>query len=99
MGPALHNSICKLIFYSFQWNYTTLVSLGGFSTPLVKSVGKVPSLDRLALVGLRSGKGEWNPVRTRLRPGQEPGWNLVRSPVGTRSGARLEPGLGSNKDA
>ena len=61
-------------------------------TPWVKSVGKVSLLDRLALVGLRSGNGEWNPVGTRLGPGQEPGWNPVKSPVGTRSGAQLGPG-------
>src|SRR6266568_3537152 len=61
-------------------------------TPWVKSVGKVSLFDRLALVGLRSGNGEWNPVGTRLGPGQEPGWNPVRGPVGTRSGARLGPG-------
>src|SRR6266568_7590530 len=68
-------------------------------TPWVKSVGKVSWLDRLALVGLRSGNGGmepgWNPVRTRsgarLEPGQEPGWDPVRSPVGTRSGTRLNP--------
>jgi len=52
----------------------SLVRLWPPHKPLVKSFGKISSLDRLALVGLQSGIGEWNPV-------VEPGWDPVRGPA------------------
>src|SRR6266496_6785247 len=63
---------------SLTTQFTNFYYLSGTSMwtphkPQVKSFGKISLLDRLALVGLRSGIGGWNPV-------VGPGWNPVRGP-------------------
>src|SRR6266496_4329187 len=53
--------------------YNSCISMWTPHKPQVKSFRQNFFLDRLALVGLRSGIGGWNPV-------VEPGWNPVRGP-------------------